>query len=51
MSGGKKRKLNPYFKKMLAARRAGKKQFSYDGKTYRMKKNKNPKLAPVYKRV
>ena len=43
----KKRKLNPYFKKMLAAKKANKASFEYNGKTYVGKKH--PRLGMIYK--
>ena len=36
----KKRKINDYFKKMLAAKKSGAVSFSYNGKTYKKKKTK-----------
>jgi hypothetical protein len=52
-----KRKLNPFFKKMLAAKRANKLSFMYNGRKYKRvanpTKNKNLKKAQpyVYKRA
>jgi hypothetical protein len=44
----KKRKMNEYFKMMLAAKKAGKPSFVYKGHTY--KGTKHPRLGMVYKR-
>lgn len=43
-----KRKLNPFFKLMLAAKKAGKTSFKYLGKTY--KGRKHPRLGMIYKK-
>ena len=44
-----KRKLNPFFKLMLAAKKAGKSSFKYLGKTY--KGRKHPRLGMIYKKA
>ncbi len=44
----KKRKINEYFKMMLAAKKAGKGSFVYKGHTY--KGTKHPRLGMVYKK-
>jgi len=46
---GKKRKLNPFFKLMLAAKKAGKASFKYGSKLYKGKKH--PRLGMIYKRA
>tara|TARA_B100001063_G_scaffold8042_1_gene6219 strand:- start:153 stop:572 length:420 start_codon:yes stop_codon:yes gene_type:complete len=46
---GKKRKLNPFFKLMLAAKKAGKASFKYGTKLYKGKKH--PRLGMIYKRA
>ena len=44
----KKRKINEYFKMMLAAKKAGKPSFVYKGHTY--KGTKHPRLGMIYKK-
>jgi len=44
----KKRKMNEYFKMMLAAKKAGKPSFVYKGHIY--KGTKHPRLGMVYKK-
>lgn len=44
----KKRKVNEYFKMMLAAKKANKPSFVYKGHTY--KGTKHPRLGMVYKK-
>lgn len=44
---GGKRKLNPYFKLMLQAKKNNQKEFNYNGKTYKQKKTKTGML--IYK--
>jgi|TARA_B110001450_G_scaffold256613_1_gene287759 hypothetical protein len=44
----KKRKINKYFQMMLAAKKAGKPSFVYNGHTY--KGTKHPRLGMVYKK-
>ena len=46
---GKKRKLNPFFKLMLAAKKAGKASFKYGTKLYKGKKH--PRLGMIYKKA
>ena len=46
---GKKRKLNPYFKLMLAAKKKGADSFKYKGRTYKGKKH--PRLGMIYKKA
>ncbi len=46
---GKKRKLNPFFKLMLAAKKAGKASFKYGSKLYKGKKH--PRLGMIYKKA
>ena len=46
---GKKRKLNPYFKLMLAAKKKGAASFKYKGKTY--KGRKHNRLGMIYKKA
>ena len=45
---GKKRKLNPFFKLMLDAKKKGLPSFQYNGKTYVGKKDKQ--LGMIYKK-
>ena len=47
-SKGKKRKMNEYFKTMLAAKKANKPSFVYKGKTY--KGVEHDKLGMIYKK-
>tara|TARA_Y100000389_G_scaffold184320_1_gene202659 strand:- start:444 stop:824 length:381 start_codon:yes stop_codon:yes gene_type:complete len=57
MKGGKKkkkkktrkRKLNPFFKLMLAAKKTGAPSFKYKGKTYKGKKHH--RLGMIYKKA
>jgi len=44
----KKRKINEYFKMMLAAKKEGKPSFVYKGHTY--KGTKHPRLGMIYKK-
>ena len=44
----KKRKINKYFQMMLAAKKAGKPSFVYNGHTY--KGTKHPRLGMVYRK-
>ena len=46
MSGGRSKKLNSYFKKMLAAKKTKARSFNYKGKKYVGKQH--PKLGMVY---
>ena len=47
--GKRKRGLNPYFKLMLAAKKAGAASFKYKGKTY--KGRKHNRLGMIYKKA
>jgi len=44
-----KRKMNEYFKKMLAAKKSGAKSFTYKGNTYKQTKTKTG--LTTYKRA
>ena len=44
----RKRKLNPFFKLMLAAKKKGAPSFVYKGKTYKGKKH--PRLGMIYRK-
>ena len=45
----KKRKVNKFFKLMLAAKKKGAASFKYNGKTYKGKKH--PRLGMIYKKA
>ena len=45
----KKRKVNQFFKLMLAAKKSGAASFKYKGKTY--KGRKHPRLGMIYKKA
>lgn len=48
-TGTKKRKINMFFKLMLAAKKKNAASFKYKGKTYKGKKH--PRLGMIYKKA